>query len=737
MAEFNISGFKIIEKIGEGGMATVWKANQKSLDRLVAIKVLSPKLAANKEDIDLFRQEAQSAAKLKHPGIIQVYDARTDEGLYSLVMEFIDGYTVGDWQRRTTILEESNVILISESVAMALEYAWDTNKIIHCDIKPDNVMIDADGTVKLADLGLSRTISNLDAAQDLEEVMGTPAYMSPEQVQGDTSIDCRSDIYSLGAMMYHLCTGKMLFEGYSEEQVMEMQLYETPPSVKSLNNEISQGMSDLIALMLKKEAEKRPKDWRVVIKKLQDVKAGKSIISKKILTDPSFRRKVSDTPKKIIAVKHTPNNINSSFNNPIAEVEKKKSSVGVTITLAILFIVVIAGFGFGINKSNKNQKQQAIEAQQRAAYNTLLQKEQKIYEAILTYHKNNPYRFGYVISKLNDLNKKAQTNTYKELSAEKIKTLQKQYDKAVKTDIGNLDWQSSKYIEQKDLFKAQYIYTGYHGHFTDETKAHRDEQSKRIQKLLDQKVVEAKQKQVANISTKTVVQGTLKRLTTSTPASAQSFLDQQIKKYPELVDNSTIIQLNKTLALFDTKAVIMESYTKLKKANAPITLKTKNSDMSVIIKSIEDDGLNVNRFNSDGIVHTSAFVPYSQLSKEEIEDRLRENQDAYNISKGLEYTKNKSYNMAEVYFKSLSKNHSKLMLYIINKSAKQAYNVKAEEDLTKIFRAFNIEIYSLEELNSTEPPSLSAEQVQSLKQAIKIWQDEYVNNTLNFQFTAE
>jgi len=744
MSEFKIDGFKIIEKIGEGGMATVWKANQESLDRLVAIKVLSPKLAANKEDIDLFRQEAQSAAKLKHSGIIQVYDARTDEGLYSLIMEFIDGSTVGDWQRRKQVLEEANVILISESVAMALEYAWNTNKIIHCDIKPDNVMIDADGTVKLADLGLSRTISNLESAHDLEEVMGTPAYMSPEQVQGETNIDCRSDIYSLGAMMYHLITGKMLFEGYSEEQVMEMQLVEVPPPAKSLNNDVSQSMSDLIALMLEKEPEKRPKDWHTVIKKLQDVKAGDNITGRKVLINPSIiKNKVEK--KKIISVKHRQNNIKlkhhqnnitSTFSNQILEVDKKKSPVGLIILIAVLLAVGIIGIS-AVNHANKVKIQKETERRERAIYHEKVLNEQKVYDAIITYYNNNPQKFGYVISKLNDFNKKAQIDQYRKLSKEKIKILQKQYDKQVNGEKDILEWQAEKYLRQDDLVKAHYIYTGYNGAFPKETEKFRKQKADEIQKLIDQQELENQQDMNTNVSTKKIINSTLNKISASSPSAAKSFLHDQIKENPEIAENNAIKQLEQMLDLLDTKAIIMQSYSKIKEQGETITLQTKSREISARIKSVEDDGLNISILNSAGIINTYAFIPYSQLSEEEMEARMKDNKDAYNINKGLEHAKNSSYDIAEVYFKCLPENYSRFMLHTINQDCKNTYDLKAEEDLTRIFRAFNMEVYTLDDLTSIAPPSLSAEKVQKLQSAINTWRSEYSQNTLNFQFSAE
>ncbi|MEI8354199.1 MAG: serine/threonine-protein kinase, partial [Lentisphaerota bacterium] len=148
----HIPGFEMIEKIGQGGMAVVWKARQISLDRIVAIKVLSAQYKRDAADVQRFQSEAQQAAKLKNAGIVQVYDTGVVKGVYYIVMEYVAGYTVGDWVRRKGALSEKDALQVCEHVAKALEYAWQRAGIIHCDIKPDNVILDADGSVKVADL---------------------------------------------------------------------------------------------------------------------------------------------------------------------------------------------------------------------------------------------------------------------------------------------------------------------------------------------------------------------------------------------------------------------------------------------------------------------------------------------------------------------------------------------------------------------------------------------------------
>jgi len=264
LSKFEIPGFEILEKIGSGGMATVWKARQISLDRTVAIKVLSSHLSGEAEDVERFKKEAQAEAKLKHPGIVQVYDASVDAGSCYIVMEYVDGYTIGDWVRRKKRLSEEDALLVAGYVADALAYAWETAGIIHCDIKPDNVLIDADGTPKVTDLGLARTINAMKVERVSDEVMGTPAYMSPEQIQGITDLDCRTDIYSLGAMLYHLVTGTMLFQGEPDDVVMEKQLTGSVPSPLKYNDKLSPAICGLIEKMMAKDRNHRYMDWLAV-----------------------------------------------------------------------------------------------------------------------------------------------------------------------------------------------------------------------------------------------------------------------------------------------------------------------------------------------------------------------------------------------------------------------------------------------------------------------------------------
>jgi serine/threonine-protein kinase len=273
--DFKFPNFEVLDLLGRGGMASVWKARQISLDRYVAIKVLSSAFTTDPEDIRRFHEEACTAAQLKHPGIVQIYDANFSDGLYYFVMELVDGYTFGDLLRRKGRISEEDALTVAENVAVALDYAWTQYNMVHCDIKPDNIMVDADGTVKVTDLGLSRSVSLVShEKQDAsDEILGTPAYISPEQVYGSDKLDCRSDIYELGATLYHMVTGRMLFQGKTDDEMLRCHVEkEQGADPRTFAPQLSQAFVLLLEKMLAKSPGNRPRDWMQMLTDLNRVR---------------------------------------------------------------------------------------------------------------------------------------------------------------------------------------------------------------------------------------------------------------------------------------------------------------------------------------------------------------------------------------------------------------------------------------------------------------------------------
>ncbi len=270
-----IPGFELLGKIGRGGMAEVWRARQISLDRVVAVKFLNPQASCNPGDHDRLLAEAHAAAHLKHPGIVQVYDAGIADGIPYFVMEYIAGYSVGQWLRRKKVLPVDDALVVVEYVAQALNYAWKTSAIIHCDIKPDNIMVDLDGAIKVADLGLARSIEALkNEPGEKVEVMGTPGYISPEQSGGILDLDCRTDIYSLGATLYHLTTGKRMFESHSDTAAMDLQVTGHVADPLLQRPDLPLGYAWLMDKMLVKDRKYRYPDWDAVLIDIDRAKNG-------------------------------------------------------------------------------------------------------------------------------------------------------------------------------------------------------------------------------------------------------------------------------------------------------------------------------------------------------------------------------------------------------------------------------------------------------------------------------
>ncbi len=275
MPEIQIPGYEILDVVGDGAMGIVYRARQQSLNRLVAIKVLREELRSDPAAMAQFRLEANSVATLKHPNILQVYEAGEIHGIPYFVMEYVAAYSVADWLARKGVLAERDVLTIADTVARALQYAWEKVGLIHCDLKPGNILVDDDGSVKVADFsGISRT--NVSAEADLlrDVTIGTPNYMAPEQVRGVADIDCRVDIYALGAVMYHLVTGVLPFEHCTDQEAMRQQVDGTLTDPAEVNPAVSAHFSMLVEKMMIKDRDQRPGNWETVLADIERVQAG-------------------------------------------------------------------------------------------------------------------------------------------------------------------------------------------------------------------------------------------------------------------------------------------------------------------------------------------------------------------------------------------------------------------------------------------------------------------------------
>lgn len=267
-----INDFIIEKEVGVGGMGVVYLARQITLDRHVALKILKEKYAQDTEFIVQFVREARSAAKLNHPNIVQAYAVGEENGIFFFAMEFIDGDTMKDILAKEKKIDPQRAAKIIRDIAIALDYAWTESKIVHHDIKPDNIMLTKNGKAKLADLGLASMFGDSEVDDSGDEVLGTPQYISPEQLLGDPT-DIRSDIYSLGATFYHLVTGTFPYNGDTPTAIAHQHVNGVfqPPIEREPS--VPQTVSDIISKMMAKGINQRyqnAEDLAADIKKYLD-----------------------------------------------------------------------------------------------------------------------------------------------------------------------------------------------------------------------------------------------------------------------------------------------------------------------------------------------------------------------------------------------------------------------------------------------------------------------------------
>src|SRR5579862_8502377 len=327
--------FELLEQIGQGGIASVFKAYDPSLNRHVAIKVMRRELAEeDPEFVENFLREARNAAAINHPNIVQIYFIGEEEGVYYLVMELLEGETLDDILEHKGPLDEETVLRIGTEVTEALGAAY-ANQLVHGDIKPQNIFITNRGHAKLLDFGLAKLakfdVMNFELVKQgkIAEVQkgdgmiwGSPYYMSPERV-GQKAEDLRSDIYSLGATMYHALVGRPPFEAETNDDLMAMLLHEPAPRLRQTNPEISEQTEEVVAKMLEKTPFVRQVNYDQLLEELQ--KAARFLSRKSVRIEaPSLASPPAAEP----------------------EPEPKKSRLPLIISAVAAMVVIGGGYAF-------------------------------------------------------------------------------------------------------------------------------------------------------------------------------------------------------------------------------------------------------------------------------------------------------------------------------------------------------------------------------------------------------
>lgn len=390
------SRYEIIKEIGVGGMAKVYKAKDKLLGRYVAIKILKDQYAEDEEFSKKFNNEAQSAARLSHINIVNVYDIGKDmlngKLIQYIVMEYVEGETLKDLIDRERVLENHDIIDYSTQIAQALKSAHDSG-IVHRDIKPQNILIDKYGLCKVTDFGIARVSSNATITYT-SSILGTVHYISPEQAKGKI-VDLKSDLYSLGAVMYEMATGKVPFDADNSVGIAVMHIQDDPIPPREINPNLSKHLNYIIMKLLKKDPTERFQNATELIEALDD----ESLVKGESSFEDTARIPIV-VPKKEIykePIEEEKEAVYVSAGEGKVHKEKKKKPIKIRPLAILAFILVAAVYFFSSrNKSDEIEVPTVVNLTEEQAVSQL---EKRGFRAnISRYAESDEYEKGKVMS---------------------------------------------------------------------------------------------------------------------------------------------------------------------------------------------------------------------------------------------------------------------------------------------------------------------------------------------------
>ncbi len=336
--------YELLEKIGGGGMALVYKAKCKLLNRFVAVKLLRPEFTADEEFVKRFRVEAQAAASLSHPNIVSIYDVGKEEDMHYIVMEYVNGITLKEYVVQNGELDWKEAVNIAIQICSAIEHAH-KNLIVHRDIKPHNILLTKDGIAKVTDFGIARAVTS-STITVVGSTIGSVHYFSPEQARGGFS-DEKSDLYSLGIVLYELVTGRLPFNGESPVAIALKHIQDMPEEPATIRTDLPKGISDLIMIAIEKDQKNRYQsatemlDHLYKVLKSPDMEIitgnGDNVYDSPTVRIPSIGEKAMLMEK------------NSSKKTGENKMEKKKDKVTTILAIATSIIVIaVIGFIVGV-----------------------------------------------------------------------------------------------------------------------------------------------------------------------------------------------------------------------------------------------------------------------------------------------------------------------------------------------------------------------------------------------------
>lgn len=411
--------YEVIEEIGKGGMAVVYKAKCTVLNRYVALKVLRPEFREDTDFIHRFKVEAQSAGALSHPNIVSIYDVGQDGDIDYIVMEYVEGVTLKQYIDAKGIIPWKEAVDYAAQICSGLEHAHKKG-IIHKDIKPHNIIITREGTLKITDFGIAKVMSTSTITTGGPAAMGSVHYFSPEQARGGY-IDAKTDIYSLGVLMFEMVTGRLPFDGDSAVAIAMQHIEKAPASPKSLNPDIPQSLENVILRSMSKEQTGRYDSATKMMIDLKKVYLGTPVSYDSRVSDGETMYVPTVTPREHVMPdellgyegKREPQEKSSEKKKIKNERQKKEDRIGVLAGIGTgLGIVVILGLLFyffllspsGADVELPDFKGKTVEEAEEMVKNT------KMKIVVEKEEKNDEFDEGQIISQNPTPNKKVKDN---------------------------------------------------------------------------------------------------------------------------------------------------------------------------------------------------------------------------------------------------------------------------------------------------------------------------------------
>ena len=343
--------YELQELIGGGGMADVYKAQDKLLDRAVAVKILHQQYANDAEFVEKFRREATAAAKLAHPNIVNIYDVGEDGGSQYIVMEYVSGPTLKEVIQQKGCLEPIEAVRIAKEIASALESAH-RNNLVHCDIKPHNILVMPDGHIKVTDFGIARAVSASTMTYS-GSVMGSVHYFSPEQAKG-TVITTKSDVYSLGVVLYEMLTGQLPFNGETSVSIALKHLQEEPVPIRQLNPSIPPVLEAIVQKAMSKDPADRPNSTELYadLNQAKAMLADRGTSQEAVSNDPFATRMIPRITPEMMAEQRSERPVNKPIGSredyqPQYQPQEEKSIFKSKSFIAVLVGILLMGFFVG------------------------------------------------------------------------------------------------------------------------------------------------------------------------------------------------------------------------------------------------------------------------------------------------------------------------------------------------------------------------------------------------------